>query len=183
VHGCFGIYMDDGLLRSFYVDQGANVVMMDFLKVKGRQRSCELHPNAGGWPETSNPARIRARRLELEAQVKWLKEQGFRKIFVSGHSEGGRTVQGLRAEVEGVFIHGMDCKASRMRFWDPNSRNKIKVFISSRDPWLDYPNSVIQGCSTIFNRSYVSDHWSRQATHSPLVEQEWRDVLSRELKH
>jgi dienelactone hydrolase len=182
VHGCYGLYMDDGLLRDFYIDQGANVVMMDFLKVKGRERSCELRPQPGGWPETSNPRRIEVRRAELESQVQWLKEQGFNRIFVSGHSEGGRTVQGLKSEVAGVFIHGMDCKSSRMRFWTPNSQNKIMLFLSSRDPWLDYPTSVIQGCSTIFNRSYVSDHWTNQPSHSPLVEQSWRDLIAGQIR-
>lgn len=182
VHGCYGQYMDDGSLRNFYVDQGANVVMMDYLKVKGRERSCELRPRPDGWPETSNPARIRERRVELEAQVQWLKSQGFTRIFVSGHSEGGRTVQGLKSQVAGVFIHGMDCKASRMRFWVPNSDNRILVFLSERDPWLGYPGATVQGCGTFFNRSFVKDFWTAQATHSPLVEQGWREVIADELK-
>lgn len=182
VHGCSGLSMDDGLLRSFYMDQGsANVVMMDFLKVKGRTPSCELHPKPGGWPETANPLRIKARRMELESQVQWLKDQGFKRIYVSGHSEGGRTVQSLKAEVTGVFIHGMDCKIGRMEFWDPNPNNKIMVFLSSKDPWLDYPQTVVRGCKSLFNRGYVEEYWSGQPTHSPLVEQEWRDVIVREL--
>lgn len=180
-HGCSGLSSDDGLLRSFYVDQGANVVMMNFLNEKGRKPSCEPYPKAGGWPEVANPDRIRARRMELESQVRWLKDRGFNKIYVSGHSEGGRTVQGLKSEVAAVFIHGMDCKIGRMEFWVPNPKNRIMVFISSKDPWLDYPNSMVRGCKSLFNRDYVEEYWSDRPTHSPLAEQEWRDVISREL--
>lgn len=156
--------------------------MMDFLKVKGREPSCEPYPKPDGWPETSNPSRIKARRMELESQVQWLKDEGFKKIYVSGHSEGGRVVQGLKAEVAGVFIHGMDCKSSRAEFWDPNPKNRIMVFVSSKDPWLGYPSYAVRGCRSLFNRSYVEDYWSSHPTHSPLVEQEWRDVISRVLK-
>lgn len=181
-HGCSGLSLDDGLLRSFYMDHGAaNVIMLDFLKVKGRNPSCDPYPKVGGWPEVANPDRIKVRRLELESQVQWLKDQGFTRIYVSGHSEGGRTVQGLKAEVAGVFVHGMDCKIGRLEFWDPNPKNRILVFVSSKDPWLDYPRVVVHGCRSLFNRDYVEEYWSDQPTHSPLVEQEWRDVISREL--
>lgn len=180
-HGCYGLSLDDSALGGFYGKQGASVVMIDFLKVSGRQPSCDIRPKVGGWPEVSNPRRIQVRRAEMESQVEWLKREGFKRIYVSGHSEGGRVTQGLQADVAGVFIHVMDCKPERMEFWRPNPNNKIKVFLSSKDDWLNYPQSVIKGCATLFNRGQVEQFWTSHPTHSPLVEQEWKDVLAREL--
>lgn len=180
LHGCYGVNRSDRLLRDFFAAQGANVVVMDYLALPGRARSCALRPEPQGWPEASNPQRIRERRAEMEAQVDWLKAHGFRRIFVSGHSEGGRTAQGLQAEVAGVFIHGMDCKAVRRAFWHPNPRNRIRVFLSERDPWLGYPLHPIRGCSGP-GRGAVTDHWSSQPTHSPLVEPAWRELIAHDL--
>lgn len=181
-HGCSGVGWDEQRLGAFYSEQKVNIVMLDFLKIKTHKPSCDAFPKAGGWPEVSNPDRIAARRMELESQVQWLKDQGFEKIFVSGHSEGGRTVQGLKTEVAGVFIYSMDCKISMRQFWTPNPKNKIKVFISSRDPWLDYPQVPIRGCKSMFDRQ-VSEYWSAQNSHSVLLEKEWRDALARDLRH
>ena len=182
VHGCLGVQWDEQRLGTFYAEQNVNIVMLDFMKLEGRKPSCEAFPKAGGWPEVSNPDRIAARRLEMESQIQWLKDQGFKKIYVSGHSEGGRTVQGVKADVAGVFIYSMDCKISMRHFWTPNPNNQIKVFISSRDPWLDYPQVSIRGCKSLFDRQ-VSEYWSNQNSHGVLLEKEWRDVLARELKH
>lgn len=178
-HGCFGVGWDEAKLGDFYAEQKVNFVFMNFLKLN--RASCESYPSA--WHEAANPARINARRLEMESQIQWLKNKGFKRIFVSGHSEGGRTAQGLKTKVEGIFIYSMDCKADKSQFWEPNPENKIKIFISSQDPWLDYPRSAIRGCRHLFNRGYVQDYWSSKPAHGVLIEQEWRDVIARELKN
>lgn len=181
-HGCQGISWDEHYLTTFFKENGANVVLLDFLK-RGVDASCETFPRVGGWPEVSNPARIAARRLELEHQVTWLKQQGFTNIYVSGHSEGGRTVQAVQQDVKAVFISGMDCKPEHMRFWSPRKTNKIMVFLSRRDAWLNYPQSRIVGCSHFFNSSHVIEYWTDVPSHSPVSAfSDWKDIVKQALK-
>lgn len=178
LHGCAGIHADDRGLGAFFLLQGANVILMDFL-ARGVGRSCDNRPRLEGHPETSNPARIEARRLEMERQVAWLQQNDFTRVFVSGHSEGGRVVQGLKAEVRGVFIEGMDCKNTR--FWSPSGKNRIQVFLSRKDPWLGYPAAPVRGCSHFLNSSRVSDHWTDIPLHGPQADDAWSAVMTEAL--
>ena len=180
-HGCQGIGWDEHYLTVFFKANKANVVLLDFLK-RGVDASCGSEPRVGGWPETSNPARIAARRLELEHQITWLKQQGFTNIFVSGHSEGGRTVQAVEQDVKAVFISGMDCKTENYRFWNPRKTNKVMVFLSRRDAWLNYPQGQIIGCAQFWNRSHVTGYWTDVPSHSPVSAfDEWKAAVRQAL--
>jgi len=178
VHGC-ATGAGEETLKSHFMYNGVNVVVVNFIK-RGVRPSCLRYPVKGGWPEVSNPKRIKARRMELEAQVQFLKDNGFQRIWVAGHSEGGRVAMGLKAEVSGVMIFGMGCHYRQ--FWSPNPRNPHYVFLSRKDDWLGWPDHKIVGCRTLFNSSYVAEYWSDIPSHDVLLEAEHRDITVRLVK-
>lgn len=170
LHGCAGPTLDEADLVYFFTKSKVNIVVMRFLVRGDADSSCPGGPRPEGWPETRNPSRIEARRLEMEKQVSWLREQGFQRIFVSGHSEGGRVVQGLKAKVDGVIISGMDCK--HLEWWRPNPDNRIAIFLSRNDPWLGHPVHMIRGCGSFFD-SKIKHHWTSIHGHDFLLDPDW----------
>ena len=182
MHGCGGIHPWSDMSFVTMVRQNhMNVVAPDFLARGDAQTSCPSgRAEPGGHPETSNPARIAARRLEMEQMIGWLKAQGFTQVWVSGHSEGGRVVQGVKADVRGVLVLGMDCKVERLQFWQPNPRNRVHVFVSRRDPWLDWPRATIRGCGGIADSTTM--HWTDVESHEPLSDPAWRGQIVQLLK-
>lgn len=180
VHGCAGLTLDEADLVYMFTKNKVNVVVMRFLVRGDAESSCPGGARPEGWPEVRNPSRIGARRLELEKQVAWLRHQGFQRIFVSGHSEGGRVAQGLKAKVEGVIISGMDCKL--LEWWQPNPENRIAIFLSRRDPWLGYPVHTIRGCGSFFD-SKITHHWTWSEGHDFLLDPDWLGLMVAFITH
>lgn len=175
-HGCLGVHGSDDTLKSHYMYNKINVVQLDFLRRPGVVASCDRARNEG-HVEVMNPRRIEARRMEMEHQIQWLRAQGFTNVHVSGHSEGGRVAQGLRADVRSVMVHGMDCKPVMRHFWaDRNPENRIFVFLSRRDNWLGWPKHQIVGCSSWFSNQ-ITQYWTEIETHEVLPEASWRDLV------
>ena len=128
VHGCGGVslgILEMGVLSN---ELGMHVLIPDFLRRDGVTASCGNSPSSV-TSEVGSYSRINARRHEIDSLVRWLRRSGFEAIFVFGHSEGGRTAQGIKEQVNGVVISGMDCRASR--FWTPNPQNPLLVLTSS----------------------------------------------------
>ena len=177
LHGCAGIhpYSDLSFIRALR-EKSINVVAPDFLARGDATTSCPSgRAEPMGHPETSNPRRIAARRLEMERVIAWARENGFQRIWVTGHSEGGRVVQGVRAGVSGVIAIGMDCKNTA--FWQPNPGNKVHVFVSHRDPWLGWPGAPVRGCGSPWDSSTM--HWTNEPSHEPLADPAWKDEYLR----
>jgi len=176
-HGCHGLGGYDQQLAFFYRSLGFHVVLTNFLTRGDAESSCpSVNASRTGHPETGNPHRVNARRLELEHHIDWLKGSGFADIVVTGHSEGGKVVQGFKRPVRGVVIHSMDCKERHL--WDPHPDNRYLVLYSPKDPWItgigSYPT---RPCRHLFNQSKVREPGSSVDSHGPLDDPAWRDEI------
>ena len=165
VHGCGGVGGYVFKLGVLDNELGMHVVIPDFLKRAGVSGSC------GGTPSTvtrevRSYGRINARRHEVDYLVRWLQKNSFKSIFVYGHSEGGRTVQGIKERVNGVVISGMDCDA--VGFWEPNAQNPLLVLHSSRDIWLVHWRPIVS-CKSLLDRhsAFGEQFVSNGHTHRP----------------
>lgn len=176
-HGCSGVVGTDLQLAEFYKELGFHVVLLQFHTRGDASSSCPSGmPSSTGHAESGNPHRIKARRMELEHQIAWLEDLGFKSIVATGHSEGGKVVQGLKRKVDGVILHAMDCKERSL--WDPHPDNRYLALYSTRDPWItgngSYPT---RACGHLFNRSQVRDVRSTVTSHDPLADPAWRDEI------
>lgn len=175
-HGCNGVVNTDFQLADFYRGLGFHVVLLQFHTRADATSSCPgAEPSATGHPETGNPNRMKARRMELEEQIAWLEGRGFQSIVATGHSEGGKVVQGLKRKVDGVILHAMDCKERNL--WDPHPDNRYLALYSTRDPWITGKGSYpTRACGHLFS-STVRDVRSTVTSHDPLADPAWEDEI------
>ena len=173
VHGCGGVgfgILEMGVLGN---ELGMHVLIPDFLRRDGVTATCGNSPSSV-TREVANYSRINARRHEIDYLIRWLRKSEFETIFVVGHSEGGRTVQGVKELVNGVVISGMDCRAPR--FWSPNPQNPLLVLVSARDEWLTHWSPGVVSCERLLNghtahaKEVISDGHSHRPT--PLWDKE-----------
>ena len=176
-HGCNGVTGGDMTLMDFYRGLGFHVVLLQFHARGDASSSCPVPvASATGHPETGNPHRMKARRMELERQIAWLEGIGFRSIVATGHSEGGKVVQGFKARVAGVVLHAMDCKERNL--WDPHPDNRYLALYSTRDPWITGKGSYpTRACAHLFSGSQVRDVRSTVESHDPLADPAWREEI------
>lgn len=177
LHGCNGIGYDERKIRDYFIELGMNFVLMDFLMRGDAQTSCpSLKSENTGHPETVNPLRHHARLLELESQIKWLKNNGFERIIVTGHSEGGKTIQQLQEPVEAIISFSMDCKS--YEFWRYTDDNKYLFLYSTKDPWItgngNYPTRT---CKRLFGTSNVVEKISNVSSHDPFADSQWKNDI------
>ena len=106
-HGCGGIGYNDYDIKNEYLKHDAAVIFIDFLSRRGVTDGCPggFH---GKEKHSGDRSRIDIRRKEAEVLVKDLFSKGYKNIYVSGHSEGGRTATTWVLPVKGVIVHGMD---------------------------------------------------------------------------
>ena len=103
-------------------------------------------------------------RKEAEVLVKDLYAKGYKNIYISGHSEGGRTATTWVLPVKGVIVHGQDC--SIPGFWNIQRNQKTIVLLSKNDVWLTTHRNMI-GCRHFFNRDWVTEIMTDDASHAP----------------
>lgn len=165
VHGCGGVSASIFNMAEIGNELGMHVVIPDFLKRAYVDRACGSTPASTGR-ETRSYSRIDARRHEVDYLVRWLQKNRFKTIFVFGHSEGGTTVQGIKEQVSGVVISGMDCEGGR--FWEPNPQNPLLVLHSSRDIWLVHWRPIVS-CKSLLDRhsAFGEQFVSNGHTHRP----------------
>jgi dienelactone hydrolase len=163
LHGCGGIYSGDFDILNEYLKHGAAVIFIDFLSRPGVGSGCPggIH---GKVKHTFDPNRIDIRRKETEVLVKDLYYRGYKNIYISGHSEGGRTASTWLLPVRGVIIHGMDC--AMPGFWNIQRNQKTIVLLSKDDIWLK-ANRNMMGCRHFFNRDWVTEIMTDDASHAP----------------
>ena len=178
-HGCSGVTKDEFTLKKFYTSLGFNFVILDFVK-RGDAGVCQ-HLVAGNsnYKEDSKKYsddlkyRLPARLMELEHHIKTLKENGFTKIYATGHSEGGMVVQLLQADIDGVIIHSMTCSPASTKF--PNNvNNKYLHLISSNDPLLNKTPGRKFSCD---DRSNYTTVIANTYSHDALSDPSWESKI------
>jgi len=163
LHGCSGIGYSDYDIKNEYLKHDASVIFIDFLSRPGVGSGCPGGLHGKVW-HTSDSNRIDIRRKEAEVLVKDLFSKGYKNIYISGHSEGGRTASTWVLPVKGVIVHGMDCGVPG--FWNIQRNQKTIVLLSKRDMWLStYRNMRV--CSHFLNRDWVTEIVTDDASHAP----------------
>jgi hypothetical protein len=164
LHGCGGIgYYEFFNIKNEYLKNDAAVIFIDFLSRPGVGSGCPggLH---GKVKHTHDSKRIDIRRKETEVLVKDLYAKGYKNIYISGHSEGGRTATTWVLPVKGVIVHGMDC--AMPGFWNIQRNQKTIVLLSKDDIWLK-ANRNMMGCRHFFNKDWVTEIMTDDASHAP----------------
>ena len=165
LHGCGGIGYSDYDIKEEYLKHDAAVIFIDFLKRRGVSDGC---PGGmyGNVKHSGDLSRIDIRRKEAEVLVKDLYTKGYRNIYISGHSEGGRTATTWVLPVKGVIVHGMDCAVPG--FWNIQRNQKTIVLLSKNDMWLK-ANRSMMGCRNFFNKDWVTEIVTDDASHAAFV--------------
>ena len=163
LHGCGGIGFYDYDIKNEYLKHDAAVIFIDFLSRPRVSSGCPggLH---GKVKHTFDSNRIDLRRKEAEVLVKDLYAKGYKNIYISGHSEGGRTATTWVLPVKGVIVHGMDCAMSG--FWNIQRNQKTIVLLSKDDIWIKTHRNIM-GCRHFFNRDWVTEIITDDASHAP----------------
>jgi hypothetical protein len=176
LHGCGGVYSADQTVRQFYSSLGMHFIMTDFHKRKDASPGCILtHDNKvlfNGNPDTRWPAR----RRELESHIIWLQLNGFNKIVVTGHSEGGVIGQLLNIKVDAVISHSVHCVyANRTRYSSPENRNKVLQLTSKNDPY----GRRFALCADDPDHSNYTSITSEVPSHEPFADPAWKDGIKK----
>lgn len=176
LHGCGRVYSADQTIRQFYSSLGMHFIMTDFHKRKDASPGCALnHENKvvfHGNPETRWPAR----RRELESHIVWLRLNGFDKIVVTGHSEGGIIAQLLNVKVDAVISHSVHCVyPNRNRYSSPENRNKVLQLTSKNDPY----GRRFALCADDPDHSNYTSITSEVPSHEPFADNAWKDEIKK----
>lgn len=169
-HGCSGVGKDESEIRSFYTKLGFYVVILDFLKRGDAKASCTVSNSVLTYHD-SVFLRLPPRVKELQNHVNLLREAGFEKIYITGHSEGGMVVQNFPDEVSGAIIHSMFCIPLVVHANNLNTR--YLHLVSFNDPLLTRPG-MSHVCN---NRPNYTTATSRVASHGPLADPSWPEKI------
>ena len=178
LHGCAGIGHSDYDIKNEYLKNDAAVIFVDFLSRRGISDGCPGGMN-GKVKYSGDTPRIDIRRNEVEVLVRDLYYKGYKNIYISGHSEGGRVASTWIIPVQGVIIHGMDCKISG--FWNIQRNQKTIVLLSKHDMWLTAGRNMM-GCRNIFNKDWVTEIITDDAAHAPFSNDTHIDEFRKWLK-
>ena len=170
-HGCSGVHSDEYALKNFYTDSGFYFALLDFHKRGDARPSCSV--SNGSLTYLENPrVRLPPRVQELRHHVKLLREAGFEKIFITGHSEGGMIVQLFPDPVQGAIIHSMFCLPL------PPGRNNLQTkylhLVSLTDPLLPERSDSPRTC--VDRPNYVTSV-SKVPSHEALADPSWREKI------
>ena len=177
LHGCGGVYSADHAVRQFYSSLGMHFIMTDFHRRKDASPGCILTNDNkvlfNANPETRWPARIK----ELERHIKWLRLNGFNKIVVTGHSEGGIIAQYLNMKVDAVISHSVHCVYPNRVYKDanPENRNKILQLTSKNDPY----GRRFALCADDPDHSNYTSIASEVPSHEPFADNAWKDEIKK----
>jgi dienelactone hydrolase len=173
LHGCGGVYSADQTVRQFYSSLGMHFIMTDFHRRKDASPGCVL--SGGSVVFTGNPdTRWPARRRELESHIFWLQSNGFNKIVVTGHSEGGIIAQLLNVKVDAVISHSVHCVyPNRNRYFSPE--NKVLQLISKNDPY----GRRFTLCAGDPDHSNYTSITSEVPSHDPFADHAWKDEIKK----
>jgi hypothetical protein len=167
MHGCSGVGPDEQVLQNYYMSlNNSSMIIIDFFKRPGVSSSCPSG-KFGSTIEARSTDRIHTRRAEAEILVNDLYSKGFKNIYVSGHSEGGRVASSWSSiPVKGIIIHGMDCKLKK--FWKILDNQKTIVLLTKNDEWLSAQRDIVS-CQTPANTEWVKEVFEDGHSHRPLI--------------
>lgn len=177
-HGCSRNSSWDRDIRKYYLELGYNFVDADFLSRKDSGPSCSLIGDKFVY-RTNVYERLKTRELELSAQVKFLRSNGFNKIVAVGHSEGGMVIQMLSAEVSSAVIHSMACVPTHS---PPNPKNKTLRLFSVKDPVVMPRWGVVMLCEGHDWYKNFTNVLTDVPSHAPLADDNWRTDIKNFIK-
>jgi hypothetical protein len=167
-HGCSGVGQYDAELRTFYTKLGFYFVQLDFHKRGDARASCTVANGILTYHDLVG-MRLPPRVQELQNHINKLRADGFQKIYISGHSEGGMVVQWFPDEVSGAIIHSMLCIPTQAN----NLKNNYLHLVSFNDPLLDRRRSP----HTCDHRPNYTTVTSRAVSHGPLADSSWAEKI------
>jgi hypothetical protein len=170
LHGCSGVIRYETDLKNFYTSIGYHFVVLDFHKRKDASPSCS-YINGVFRYHGNMIERVKVRLLELNHHIDLLKEHGFKKLYATGHSEGGFVVQMVDRGVEAVIIHSMFCNP--MAEFVNNKDIKFLHLISFNDPLLSRPG-LLHTCNNRLNYKTIT---SQVRSHDPLADENWKNNI------
>jgi len=169
-HGCSGVKSDDYTLKNFYTELGFYFVLLDFHKRGDASPSCTVIGGTLVYHD-SIIRRVNARTQELKNHVDKLRKEGFDRVFITGHSEGGMVVQGFSDDVDGAIIHSMLCMPFAASY--NNVKNRYLHLVSLNDPAIAGRGAP----HTCHDRPNYTTVTSRVASHAPLADSSWREKI------
>lgn len=169
-HGCSGVKSDDYTLKNFYAELGYYFVLLDFHKRGDASPSCTVSGGVLVYHDLM-ARRLSVRILELKNHVDKLRQEGFDRIFITGHSEGGMVVQGFSDDIDGAIIHSMLCMPYATSY--NNVKNRYLHLVSLNDPAIAGRGAP----HTCHDRPNYMTVTSRVASHAPLADASWRDKI------
>jgi hypothetical protein len=157
-------------LMKFYLGLGFNFAFADFINRGDAKRSC-VEVNGVLVVRTNYRKRLPARVLELNAHIDWLKENGFKTIYVVGFSEGGMVIQRMNKAVDAAIIHSMSCLPLPPDAKTPTNQHKYLQLISRNDPFLATQGAV--SCEGQPGFETFSFAVGNAPTHDPFSDPSW----------
>ena len=163
-HGCNNSYEPpETEIRKFYLNLGYNVVMTNFITRGDTGPSCLVRGGVQMEYRANGPQRIKARAMEFDHHVDFLKKNGFADIVAVGYSEGGVVVQAARSNVSSVVVHSAPCVSGRS-----NAQNRYLQLLSTKDPFVG--NSFCDAGNFTVSKSDI-------ASHGPLADPKWKSAI------
>jgi len=171
LHGCNYDYQAyESSLLKFYLGLGFNYAATDFIKRGDAKPAC-IVVNGVLVVRTNLRKRLPARVLELNAHIDWLKENGFKTIYVVGFSEGGMVIQRMNKAVDAAIIHAMSCLPLPPNAKPPTNQHNYLQLISTNDPFLATQGSV--SCEGRQGFETFSFSVGNAPTHDPFSDPSW----------
>lgn len=150
LHGCAGLTMFEKNVADFYIHNlGIAVITPDFVARPGNFTGCPGRGNDDmleggkrrfqeGVYTARNPNRMSARTDEVEHLVSYIKSITNKPIFLSGHSEGARTVYHYNIvdkQIVGAILHNQACNTEHSHIFRMPTTYKTFQIIENNDPW------------------------------------------------
>jgi len=173
-HGCAGVGKEDEVtLKNFYTGIGMHFVLLDFIK-RGDAGVCtHLREGNQNYKEQSGAYtadlryRLPSRIMELVHHIRLLRENGFKTVYATGHSEGGMVVQLMAEKVDAIVIHSMTCTPTNRS----NPQNRYLHLVSTRDPLLIKTPGRVFDCTS--ERPNYTVALSTVPSHGALADPHW----------
>lgn len=176
LHGSTGKSGWDLEAKKYYMEMGAYFVYPD----SGSNGTYRVGNNIIYVNDMKQ--RIKDRVQEMNQSVSWLKEKGFEKIIVVGHSEGAGVASFLRIPVYAEVVHGFTCSTNTPPGF--TQVNRMLQLISLRDPVLDASKNSTGdpllgdikkvSCEKTRNSDKVKTIFSNAESHHPFADPNWK---------
>ncbi len=191
-HGCGGLIGWETHVAQFYYRRGFAVVTPDFVTRPGNKLGCPGGDN--DWIEAGkqrfregiytarNSARLDARTDDVAAVLEFIKTLTKKPVFLSGHSEGARTVyhwNKIDPQVRGAILHNQSCSKSYAHLWRLPTVIPTWQVLEDQDPAAE--DAATGSCGTRFPPEHAGNFTFvgiKGNSHNPLTRKEALDSLN-----